>query len=175
MNDLKETIMQRATLMAPQFEAVLEKSSSFEIKGVLNSEMLMFVTLCNILNVEHIIESGRARAQSTEVITRWLCENAPKTRFDSIEFDSNSNDVDVAKRRIEATGYPVNLLFGDAFELLPSLLNEQVGKTIVLIDGPKGVDAAKLALAALEDSNIVLSILGPATTWSLVMKFWSIA
>ena len=137
------------------FKDVLSRSAPFEIKGILNSEMLLFVSLAETLGVKHIIESGRARGQSTEVIARWLAESISSTRFDSIEFDSESEDVAIAESRIRASGYPVNLHYGDAFELLPEIINIDDDKKIILIDGPKGVDAVILGLEALANSKVV--------------------
>ncbi len=154
MSNIRNEIVNRAKAVAPIFKTVLARTSGFEIKGILNSEMLLFAALLDMVGANRVIESGRARAQSTEVIARWLAEVAPKSQFDSIEFDPLSADVEVARQRMEGAGHPVNAIFGDAFNLLPKLLCEPQGNTVVLIDGPKGVEAAQLALAALSDDNV---------------------
>ena len=137
------------------FTDLLEVSSPFEIKGILHSEMLFFVTLMSMLKVTHVIESGRARGNSTELIARYLNEKSDITYFDSIERDAASPDVKVAEKRIEKSGFPVKLHYGDAFDVLPILINQTGGKTIVLIDGPKGIDAVYLGIKAIRANHVV--------------------
>lgn len=149
-----EQILSEAFLLLKLFEKVLQKSSPFEIKGILNSEILFFVTVCRILNSGHVIESGRARGQSTELISRWLSEGDGNVKFDSIEFDRVSEDVEVATHRLSQIDFPVNLLFGDARKKLPELVRDDTEGVIVLIDGPKGPRAVQLALDALSDERV---------------------
>ena len=149
-----ELIFEKAKNIEASFKKVLDMSSPFEIKGILNSEMLLFAALIDLLDVRHVIESGRARAQSTELIARWLSEKANNIRFDSIEFDKNSEDTVVAKKRVDSTGYSVGLHFGDAFRMLPELVGDNDSKKLVLIDGPKGIDALALAIETLKDKNV---------------------
>ena len=107
------------------------KNMKYEAKGIFNSEMLLFVALTKYLNVKLIIESGRARGQSTKIIAENFKEQ--KYKIFSIEFVKYSPDVKVAFKRLEKYK---NLfqIFGDSFSELPKLISEYC---VVLIDGPK--------------------------------------
>jgi hypothetical protein len=85
-----------------------------------------------------IIESGRARGQSTHVLALMF----PETEIASIEYDENSPDCPIAAERL-APFNNVQLLFGDSTKLIPSMLREG---DVVLIDGPKHFRAIRLAL-----------------------------
>ncbi len=135
----------------PTFQKILEETGEFESKGIFHSEMLMFCALCDHYGIEHIIESGRARAQSTEMIARFV-SGRDNLEFDSIEYDAASPDVEIASRRMAALGKWANLHFGDSFKLIPDLVNDR--KCILLVDGPKGPSALKLILETLLQREI---------------------
>jgi hypothetical protein len=88
-----------------------------------------------------IVESGRARAQSTLELSLLF----PDAAIISIESDPNSPDVAVAAERL-GERRNVDCRFGDARRALPELV--QPGD-VVLIDGPKDFRALKLALQLL--------------------------
>lgn len=113
----------------------------YETKGILFSELLFVVTICRALGAKRILESGRARGQSTHV----LAAAAPDIPLVSIEFDSKSADVPIAAARL-APFDQVRLLFGDATKLAPRMV--EVGD-VVLIDGPKGFRGLRLAARLL--------------------------
>lgn len=119
------TIIQAAGQKMDDMQAIIEESSAYEIKGILNSEILFFITIADFLNVDHVIESGRARGQSTELIARFLKRKGGF--FDSIEYDDQSQDVSVCARRMSSVGFKVNMLFGNAFEILPNLVRDSKG------------------------------------------------
>jgi len=126
-------------------------SSKFEPKGIFHSEMLMVLALQHYYNIEHIIESGRARGQSTEMIAR-ICQKY-HLRFDSIEFDQDSPDVVVAEKRLKPFQLFGALHYGDSFDILPNILTDNKN-TMIIIDGPKGVLGLKLGLSMLTHPNI---------------------
>lgn len=140
--DNADKISRWASDALPAFSNMLAQSSKFEAKGILNSEMLAFCGVLYGLGIRHVIESGRARGQSTEIIARYI-ENKG-IAFDSIEYDPDSEDVEVAEKRLAPFRDFVNLHYGDAFELLPKQLDDR--PAIVLIDGPKGFDALDIAV-----------------------------
>jgi hypothetical protein len=133
------------------YKRLIERTDTFEVKGIFHSEMLLFCSVVSALGATHLIESGRARGQSTEIIARFVSDNND-LQFDSIEFDRNSPDVDVAAARLSSLTRWVNLYFGDAYILLPKLLCGK--KSVVLIDGPKGPWALGLALKAFEHEEV---------------------
>ena len=114
---------------------------SHETKGIRRSEMFFLYASVADLNPKRIIESGRARAQSTLVLARLF----PKALIVSLESDSTSSDVKIAAERLGESGN-VDCRFGDSLLLLPELLE---AGDVVLIDGPKDFRALKLAFRLL--------------------------
>ncbi len=114
---------------------------SREDKGIRRSEMFFLYATVADLAPTRIIESGRARAQSTLVLSAVF----PDAEIISIESDATSPDAAIeAERLAERTN--VECRFGDSRELLPELVR---AGDIVLIDGPKDFRAVKLALELL--------------------------
>lgn len=119
---------------------------NYEIKGILNSEMLFFCSVSKFLKVTNIIESGRARGYSTEVLANFF-KNHPLVSIHSIEYLKYTEDSLIAMKRLHRYRN-INLCFGNAFSLLPRLT--QAGPCTVLIDGPKGKYAVQLAAFLLK-------------------------
>ncbi|MEY2633262.1 MAG: hypothetical protein RIR00_1916 [Pseudomonadota bacterium] len=133
-------------------------SIAYERKGVLYSEMLFLKACASLLPVRRVLESGRARGQSTLILARMF----PALPLISVEYDRNSPDVPVAAERLAP--YPhVSLTFGDATRLLP----EQVAAgDIVMIDGPKGHRGVRLALQLLATGKPALVFVHDTTKGS---------
>src|SRR5437016_14052409 len=93
------------------------KGFSHEMKGIRRSEMFFLYAAVADLAPRRIIESGRARAQSTLVLSSLF----PQASIISIELDANSPDVGVAAERLKGRDN-VECRFGDARVLLPELL-----------------------------------------------------
>ena len=135
-----DQISARAASKLERFSALI-KDIPYEEKGVLFSEMLFMLACLEEGSVPRILESGRARGQSTLILAKAL----PETPITSIEFNEHSPDVPIAVERLK--GYTnVELLYGDARALLPKLI--QPG-SVVIIDGPKMFQAIRLALTLL--------------------------
>ncbi|MEN6334740.1 MAG: class I SAM-dependent methyltransferase, partial [Phycisphaerales bacterium] len=113
----------------------------YQEKGMLFSELLLVVAAASSLKPKQVLESGRARGQSTYVLGACL----PQFKVVSVERDPDSSDVPIAESRLG--GLPnVAMLYGDAQVLLPALV--QPGD-VVVIDGPKSFRAVRLALLLL--------------------------
>jgi len=139
---LEEKIRFKASELKSNFELILSQSHNYEAKGVWNSEMLFVCSLVSEIKPEHIIESGRARGQSTEVLARFL---RGEIRFDSVELDSDTSDSRVAEARIKKLEpNMVNLHYGDSFVEIPKLIKQKGRRFLCIIDGPKGVAAIEL-------------------------------
>ncbi len=123
----------------------------FEDRGILNSEMLAICSLSEELGVEVFIESGRWRGQSTEVLSKYFA--GKNVIIESIELFRDENALHVEEKMKNRKN--VNLLYGDANSLVPSLIKKYLGKKIVILfDGPKGqqaIDVFRLAVG-LSDS-----------------------
>lgn len=120
----------------------------YERKGILFSEMFFFWLCARTIKPRRILESGRARGQSTLILS--LC--FPDAEILSVEYERNSADVAVAARRLQGRSN-VRQLFGDATRLLPQMARPG---DAVLIDGPKGYRGLRLALRLLADGNTPL-------------------
>jgi len=118
----------------------------YERKGILYSEMFFFSVCAGAARPRRILESGRARGQSTLL----LAASFPDVPIISIESDPESPDAVVAEQRLRACRN-VELRFGDATRLLPELA--QPGD-VALIDGPKGFRALRLALRLLAQGRV---------------------
>ncbi len=114
---------------------------SREEKGIRRSEMFFLYAVVADFAPKRIIESGRARAQSTLVLSSLFSD----AEIISLESDRNSPDVAIAAERLRGRNN-VECRFGDSRILLPEIVREG---DVVLIDGPKDFRAVKLALSLL--------------------------
>ena len=116
-----------------------------EKKGIRRSELFFFYALVAPRNPMRIVESGRARAQSTLVLARLF----PKASIVSLESDPASPDVKIAAERLRECRN-VECRFGDSLLLLPELIHPG---DVILIDGPKDFRALKLAFRLLQSGK----------------------
>ena len=65
----------------------------------MHSEMLFAFSIAKELGVQAILESGRARGQSTELTA--IFSKYHDIDFHSIEYDKFSPDVEIAERRLK--------------------------------------------------------------------------
>ncbi|MEO5362616.1 MAG: hypothetical protein H7838_03205 [Magnetococcus sp. DMHC-8] len=126
--------------------AALVAGVPYEAKGILFSEMY-FLDLCTRpVRPVRVLESGRARGQSTLLLARIF----PALPVISLEHDPASPDVAIAARRLEGLAQ-VDLRFGDATRLLPAMVQDG---DVVLIDGPKGFASLRLAFRLLATGRV---------------------
>jgi hypothetical protein len=157
MADALSPVMLQAASRREEF-AGLVAGIPYERKGILNSEMYFFWLCAQSVKPRRILESGRARGQSTLILARCF----PEAEIISVEYDRNSPDVPVAAERLKNEAN-VQLLFGDATRLLPDLA--QPGD-VALIDGPKGFRGVRFALSLLATRSLPLVFVhdtGPGT------------
>jgi predicted O-methyltransferase YrrM len=118
----------------------------YERKGILYSEMFFLYLCAQAARPARILESGRARGQSTALLALAF----PQAAIVSVEHDERSPDAPVAAARLAR--FPnVELRFGDATRLLPALARHG---DVALIDGPKGMRAVRLALRLLAGGRV---------------------
>jgi len=120
---------------------------AYERKGILYSELFFLYLCARSFTPGRIFESGRARGQSTLVLSAIF----PDLQIVSIESDPNSPDVQVAAERLKGREN-VSLRFGDATRILPAEVREG---DVVLIDGPKGFRGLRLALRLLSTGKLM--------------------
>src|SRR5262249_32580799 len=117
----------------------------YESKGILYSEMFFLYLCARAVGAKRILESGRARGQSTLLLSACF----PQLPIISLEHDPRSPDVPIAAARLAGRGN-VELRFGDATRILPRVT--QPGD-VVIIDGPKGYRGLRLALRLLAQAK----------------------
>lgn len=135
-----EEVLRQGSRLRDQYERVV-KNIPNEVLGVLKHEVLFLLAAVGSHRPTQVLESGRARGQSTLLL--GLC--LPEVPVRSVEFERDSPNEKVAARRL-ADLPNVELLFGDSREVLPRMLKPG---DVVVIDGPKGWRAIKLTLRLL--------------------------
>jgi predicted O-methyltransferase YrrM len=132
----------RARELMPEFCAAIgDWRRGSDPGGIGPRGMFFFYAAVRPFAPRQILESGRMRGGSTLMLARCF----PEAKIVSVEFDRDPAYAAVAQSRLKAYGN-VELLFGDSREILPTRL--QPGDA-VLIDGPKGFRALKLAAQLL--------------------------
>lgn len=147
MSDVLSQAILQANAHRQEFSSLVA-GIPYERKGILNSEMFFLWLCAQTVKPKRILESGRARGQSTLILARCF----PGAEIISVEYDRNSPDVAVAESRLKDEPN-VKLLFGDATRLLQELA--QPGD-IALIDGPKGFRGVRFALNLLASGRVPL-------------------
>lgn len=133
-------IISSAIKLLPKLSPVFN-DVDYELKGVLYSEALFIAACLYEKEINKILESGRARGQSTLLLAKMF----PETEIISYEYDQNSIDVSVANSRLSRFSN-VKLKFGDSLTELPRTAEYN---DVVVIDGPKMFIALRLALKLL--------------------------
>jgi hypothetical protein len=136
----ERALLQAADGRLPAFTAAVE-GVPFESRGVLFSEMLFLAAALHEAEPRRILESGRARGQSTLLFARLF----PHAEILSVDLERDTADSRFAEARLAALPN-VRLLYGDSRELLPRLVRPG---DFVFVDGPKGFRALRLALRLL--------------------------
>jgi hypothetical protein len=140
-----QTIAERARTLLPQLQRFAAQAE-YEPGGVPNSEMLFLLACLGGAPFRALFESGRGRGQSTLMLSQAL----PKQKIISIERNRDSPNAPYAQQRLQGRDN-VELLFGDATKLLPRIAQRG---DVVLIDGPKGFRAVRLAIRLLGWANV---------------------
>jgi hypothetical protein len=140
-----ETLADRARRLVPDTRD-WPRLAPYERKGILYSEVVFLLACLEGTRFNRLIESGRARGQSTLLLSLAL----PEHQLISIEIDPDSPDVPVAEERLRDRPN-VTLAYGDARILMPKLI--ETGD-VALIDGPKGFRSVRLALSLLGTGKV---------------------
>lgn len=125
--------------MTTDFLAALA-AEPYEHRGIPHSEMALIIETCRQLKVEVVVESGRARGQSTYMLAKYL----PDVHVHSVELRDHPDEA-FAQTRV-ANFRNISLWNGDGRELLPDLaMSDPLGRpTAILCDGPKGKAAVDI-------------------------------
>lgn len=125
----------------------------YEHRGIIHSEMALILYGLRRMRIERVIESGRARAQSTWILATYL----PHLDIHSVEL---RDDQDARFGRERVGNLPnVTLYDGDGRELVPMLAWLDERPTAVLLDGPKGAVAVDLLWRCFRRQHVKLGFI----------------
>lgn len=128
-------------------------------KGMLNSELLGIVGIMEVLDIHTVVESGRGRGYSSVVLSRF-CDKRGVGRIISIELRRFSFDNLIALWRMyKYDVIRLESVYGDASKILPSVIRSSDQRVGVIIDGPKGLEAVRLALKCLESESVSFTVI----------------
>src|SRR5688572_5923258 len=107
--------------------------------------MALIIETCRRLGIQVVIESGRARGQSTYMLGKYL----PDVDIHSIELRDHPDEA-FAQERVKHLPN-VTLHHGDGNVFVVGLARETVGaRTAILCDGPKGAAAVAIIARCFE-------------------------
>lgn len=121
----------------------------YEPRGILHSEMALIIHTCRQFGVRMVIESGRARGQSTYMLAKYM----PDVLIRSVELRDHP-DEEFAWQRLN--GFENVILHrGDGADWLPALSKDADVATAVLLDGPKGEAAVDILNQCFEYPHVM--------------------
>lgn len=176
-----ETFVATADRIAPEFEERTRPMTELVDSSILYSDGLCVCALCEMYEVDHLIEVGTGFGGSTEMFARyfdshdrlkriWSIDDAVNPRWQwllaKLQIRHYSRHVwstekrasEIAGRRLE-TFAKVALLHGDASRRVPELLERlerERPRVGLLIDGPKGAEQLQFAEATFRQFSSVL-------------------
>lgn len=139
-------------LTASELEAIA--AEPYEHRGIIHSEMALIIGTVRRLGVEVVIESGRARGQSTYMLSKYL----PHVLIHSVEM---RNDPDARYGIARCADLPnVALHHGNGADIVPELVAANAPqRTAVLCDGPKGAAAVSILERCFDHSHVVVGFI----------------
>jgi len=125
----------------------------YEARGILHSEMALIIHTCRRMGVQVVIESGRARGQSTYMLAKYL----PAVAIHSVELRDHPDEA-IARERLGGFGNVV-LHSGDGNRVIPVLANRPGIAVAVLLDGPKGAAAVSILQRCFEFPHVLVGFI----------------
>ena len=144
----KEKILKSCRDNCEKFKETID-NEEYQLRGIFNSEALLIVSIVDYFKVRHIIESGRARGHSTNIIAKFFKDNS-EIKITSIDFDKFSEDAKYSEKYLSRYKN-IEILYGDSNKMIVNQINQDC---VVFIDGPKGNDAIQLAVRLLSDDRV---------------------
>jgi len=131
-----------------KFLSIVE-SVEYQPKGIWYTEAFLFCSICDLLKVDAIIESGVAYGCSTDIFASYF------------DFDIISVDIDQygtfenTKARLQRHKN-LSMVKGNSLEIIPEILKDGDGVNVgVFIDGPKGTGAKNFRNNLSQFNNIL--------------------
>jgi hypothetical protein len=120
----------------------------YESRGIIHSEMGLLIHAAHNLGVKRIVESGRARGQSTYLLAKYL----PDVEIHSVEL-RDSPDNRFSLHRLAGLEN-VTCYYGDGGELVPIIVDQSDKPTAILCDGPKGAAAVDILVQCFQRPQV---------------------
>lgn len=124
----------------------------YEHRGIIHSELALILHTVTRLGISRIIESGRARGQSTYILGKYL----PDVTIHSIEM-RGGEDSERGRARVSHLGNVI-LHEGDGSLLVPELASVPQ-PTAILLDGPKGAAAVSILKWCFEFRHVLVGFI----------------
>ena len=93
----RDQIIDSCNDILPAYQSA-NATTKFEVKGVLTSEMLIVCALSEYFKVSTIVESGRARGFSTELMTNFH-RNEFRKKIISVELERYTKDAYISEKK----------------------------------------------------------------------------
>ena len=151
INSVRLFIMASCLKHKEKFVGIVE---GYEEHGILHSEMLAVCSVIQNLDIDLVVESGRYKGQSTEILAKYF--TGTKTKIVSIEINKDENAKYVENKLKNYSN--LKLMYSDANYVIPKILAQHRGKRVaILFDGPKGEKATKIFERAICDFPEVIA------------------
>ena len=153
-SDAERLLIEAAKRASPRFAAAVKKQTQYRPMGIFFSEALALVGAIELVGATHLIESGTASGQSTELLARYFKR---RLQITTIDRDTLYGLYEQTKKRLSAYK-SITLIKGDSFVEIPRLLNAlpNGSRAVVFVDGPKGHMGFQLAKACLRHKRVPL-------------------
>ena len=117
-----------------KFQDIVNKVE-YQRKGIWYTEAFLFCSICDLLGVEAIVESGIAFGCSTDIFASYFDFNIISVDNDSYGlFDSTKSRLNHHKN--------LHMVKGNSLDIIPKIIEDDVHTKVgIFIDGPKGKGA----------------------------------
>jgi len=136
-----------------RFQKIVEEVP-YQTDGIWYTEALLFCSICDLLGVEQIVESGTARGCSTEIFACYF-------DFEIVSMDEDKYGAH-ATTALRLKKYDhVRLIQESSFGLIDQLIAESTASRIgIFLDGPKGAIAVDMKNDLVDRFGEKLSCVG---------------
>jgi hypothetical protein len=121
----------------------------FQTAGIFYAEAFAFLNMCELYDIDLILESGMARGNSTEIFLKNF-----KGEVITFEYSKKDYHTEVEKRLMKYKNLK-KIMYEDSMSGFERVISENLDKRIALfIDGPKDLGAVSLAKKSFNNQNV---------------------
>jgi hypothetical protein len=122
--------------------------------AIFPSEMAFFMAVCEVADIQCVVESGRQDGYSTEILGDWADRNGA-TVF-SIDLEHDVERAKACRARL-ARFKSLRLVSGNAYAEFGRVTKQLSQRTAFLVDGPKRSPAISMMSAAMSENVHVIA------------------